>query len=108
MADHTFEELKHKKVVELREIASELEHDAVKGYTQMHKEHLLKAICEALNIDTFDHHVVKDSHKSEFKASIKKYKALRDTALEKKDATGIRDAQNHIRKLKRILRKLAV
>ena len=43
----TFEELKHKTVVELREIAKGIEHDAVQGYTQMNKEHLLPALCKA-------------------------------------------------------------
>ena len=38
---HTYEELKHKTVVELREIAKGLEHEAVKGYTQMNKDHVL-------------------------------------------------------------------
>jgi len=44
---HTYEELKKKKVAELREIAKGLEHEAVKGYTQLNKDHLLKALCKA-------------------------------------------------------------
>ena len=48
---HTYEELKKKTIEDLREIAKGLEHDAVKGYTQMNKEHLLPAICKALGID---------------------------------------------------------
>ena len=108
MADHMYDELKHKKVVELREIASGIEHEAVKGYTQMHKEQLLNAICDALGIDTFEHHVVKDSHKRDIKDRIREYKARRDTAIEKKDTASLHDAQNHIRKLKRKLRKMAV
>jgi len=53
----TFEELKHITVVELREIAKGIEHDAVQGYTQMNKEHLLVAISKALGIQ-HEHHDV--------------------------------------------------
>ncbi|MBP1608559.1 MAG: hypothetical protein H6Q04_794, partial [Acidobacteria bacterium] len=47
---HTYKELKEKTVAELREIASGIEHEAVKGYTQLNKEHLLVALCTALNL----------------------------------------------------------
>jgi len=66
---HTYEELKKKTVAELREIASGIEHEAVQGYTQMNKDHLLKALCNALGIDMFEHHVARDAHKSEIKAN---------------------------------------
>ena len=46
----TYDELKHKTVAELREIAKATEHEAVKGYTQMNKDHLLQALCKALGI----------------------------------------------------------
>ena len=48
-----YQELKQKTVAQLREIAAGIEHDAVKGHTQLNKEHLINAICKALNIDTF-------------------------------------------------------
>ena len=35
MAEHTYEELKHKTVAQLREVAAGIEHDAVKGHTQL-------------------------------------------------------------------------
>ncbi len=35
MADHTYEELKKKTVAELREIAKDLKHEAIKGYSQL-------------------------------------------------------------------------
>ncbi len=38
MADHTYEELKKKTVAELREIAKDLKHEAIKGYSQLNKE----------------------------------------------------------------------
>jgi hypothetical protein len=45
---HTYEGLKGKKVEELREIAKALQHDAVQGYSQINKDHLLPALCKAL------------------------------------------------------------
>jgi len=39
--DYTFDELEHKNVAELREIAAGMDHEAVQGYTQLNKEHLL-------------------------------------------------------------------
>ena len=49
---HTYEELKGKTVDELREIAKGLDNEAVKGFSQLNKEHLLPALCKALGIDT--------------------------------------------------------
>jgi hypothetical protein len=44
----TYEELHKKTVAELRDIAKSLDHEAVQGYTQMNKDHLLPAVCKAL------------------------------------------------------------
>ena len=68
---HTFEELKKMNVGELRELAKDMEHEAVQGYTQLNKEHLLKAICTALNIDMHVHHEVVGVDKTKIKAEIK-------------------------------------
>jgi len=65
---HTYDELKHKTVAELREIAKGLPHEAVQGYTQMNKEHLLPAICKALGLDAHEHHAAAAAGKSEIKA----------------------------------------
>ena len=48
---HTYEELRKKTVAELRDIAKDIQHDAVQGFSQMNKEHLLPAICKALGIE---------------------------------------------------------
>jgi DNA polymerase/3'-5' exonuclease PolX len=45
--DLTYEELHAKTVAELRDISSELEHDSLHGYSTMHKEQLLSALCGA-------------------------------------------------------------
>ena len=53
---YTYEELKGKTIAQLRDIAKDLHHDSLQGYTQMNKEHLLPAVCAALGIDTHQHH----------------------------------------------------
>ena len=53
---HTYEELKKKTVAELRTLAKDLQHEAVQGYTQMNKDHLLPAVCKALGIEAHEHH----------------------------------------------------
>ena len=58
MADYTYEELKAKTVAEMRAIAKGLEHEAVKGYSQLNKAHLLPAVCQALGIEAYEHHHV--------------------------------------------------
>ncbi len=106
--DHTFEELKKKTVAELRDIAAEMEQEAVQGYTQMNKDHLLKALCNALGIDMYEHHVASDAHKTEIKAQIKELKKKRDEALTSHKKDGLRDIRRKIHHLKRVLRKAAV
>ena len=106
--EHTYEELKHKTVAELREIASGVDHPAVKGHTQMNKEHLLKAICEALNIDMFTHHRAVGENKSKIKASIKQLKQEREKAISDKNKTELKKIRKQIHKLKNQLRKTTV
>ena len=49
---YTYQELKHTKMGDLRKIAEGLDHEAVRGYTQLNKNQLLLALCGALGIDT--------------------------------------------------------
>jgi hypothetical protein len=72
---HTYEELKKKTVAELRELASGLPHEAVQGYTQMNKDHLLPALCKALGIDAHEHHAAVAAEKSSIKARMRELKA---------------------------------
>ena len=82
----TYEELQKKTVAELREMAKGIEHEAVQGYTQMNKEHLIPAICKALAIDTHaHHHVIEGFDKGKMKARIRALKAERDRALQSHD-----------------------
>ena len=44
---HTFESLKKMTLAELRDVAKDVQHEAVQGFTQMNKDHLLPALCQA-------------------------------------------------------------
>ena len=79
--EHTYEELKHKTIAELRELAKGLQHEAVQGYTQMNKDHLLPALCKALGIDSHEHHAAMGEEKLAIKAQMRKLKAACDKAL---------------------------
>lgn len=105
---HTYEELKKKKVVELRQIASGIEHDAVKGYTQMHKEHLLKALCSALGIDMHEHHIAKIKDKTKIKETIKELKKKRNEAIVAHNHTELKMILRKIHHFKRALHRAAV
>ena len=51
---YTYHDLKLKTVQELRDIAKDVQHAAVQGYSQMNKDHLLPALCKALGIEAHD------------------------------------------------------
>ncbi|NQT25225.1 hypothetical protein HQ585_07715 [candidate division KSB1 bacterium] len=105
---HTYHELKHMKVTELREIAAGMEDDAVQGHTQMHKDHLLEAICNVLHIDMHEHHEVVGVDKATIKSQIKAAKQKRDEALQKKDKESLISSRVEIKKLKHTLRRATV
>src|SRR6266436_5772463 len=93
--DYTFEQLKHKTVAELREIAKGIEHDAVQGYTQLNKEHLLVAISKALGIQ-HEHHDVVGVDKAGIKSRIKELKKKRDEALTAHDHAQLKTVRRTI------------
>ena len=105
---HTYEELKHKPLAELREIAAGITHEAVQGYTQLNKEHLLVGLCTALGIDMHAHHEVKGIDKAATKARIKEWKKKRDEALAAADRKALKVALDTIHHLKRTMRKAMV
>ena len=100
MADHTYEELKKKTLAELREIAMGLKHDAVKGYSQLNKEHLLPLVCQALEIDAHEHHhVVGVFDKSATKAKMRSLRAERKTAIEAHDHARLKAVRRQLHRL---------
>jgi hypothetical protein len=108
MAERNYEELKRKTVAQLREIAAGIEHDAVKGYTQLNKEHLIAAICRALNIDTFTHHHAEGADTYTMKSRIKESKKQRDEALASHGHQRLRAVRREIHKIKVKLHRASV
>lgn len=101
---HTYEELKHKSVTELRDIAKDLDHEAVKGYTQLNKEHLLPALCRALGIEAHAHHDAVGIDKPALKSRIGALKKERDAALEAHDHDKLKSVRRAIHHLNHQIR----
>jgi hypothetical protein len=103
---HTYEELKAKTLAELREIATTVEqHDAVQGFSQMNKDHLLPALCKALGIDTHLHHHAVGIDKPSLKAKIKALKAERDKAMLAHDHAALKNVRRQIHRINRDIRR---
>jgi hypothetical protein len=106
--NYTFDDLKHKNVNELRDIAKEMDHEEVQGYTQLNKEHLLEALCRALKIDMHVHHEVVGVDKSAIKSQIRELKKKRDETIAQKKPDELKKVRRKIRILKKTLRKAIV
>ncbi len=104
----TYEQLKHKTVAELREMAAAMDHPAVKGHTQMNKEHLLDALCQALSITKHTHHDAKGVDKAALKQQIKELKKQRDTAIQAHDHKQIKSVRRQIHDIKVKLHRATV
>lgn len=104
---HTFEELKDMTVAQLREIAQGIEHEVLKGYSTMHKDHLLPALCKALGIDAHVHHVAHGAEKTKIKQKIREFKKKRDEAMAAHDKKTIAMAREQLHILKHKLRRMA-
>src|SRR5947209_17878880 len=102
---YTFHELKAKTIQELREIAKDVQNqDAVQGYSQLNKEHLLPALCKALGIDTREHHGVKGIDKPAIKAKMRELREKRAKALEARDHDGLKSVRRQLHHLNRQIR----
>ena len=104
---YTFEELKHKTLAELREIAKGDDKEVVQGYTQMNKEHLLGALAKALGIQ-HEHHSVVGIDKSGIKARIRELKTQRQAAIDAHDRAQLKVVRRTIHRLKRRIHKATV
>ena len=104
---YTFEELKHKTLAELREIAKGGDHEVVQGYTQMNKEHLVVALAKALGI-RHEHHDVVGIDKASIKSRIRELKAQRAAALTAHDHAQLKVVRRTIHRLKRRIHKATV
>lgn len=105
---HTYEELKEKTVAELREIAAGIEHEAVQGYTQLHKDQLLPALCKALGIEAHAHHQVVGLDKTAVKTKIHALQKKRDEILASKDRAQLKSVLRQIHALKRQIRRATI
>jgi len=108
---YTYQELKKKTVAQMREIAKGIQNEAVKGYSQLNKEHLILGLCKALGIDHRVHHVAHGIDKSKIKGQIKQLKTDRDGILAAgadKDRKKLCIVRQKIHRLKRVLRKASL
>jgi hypothetical protein len=104
---YTYEELRHKTLADLRDIAKDIQHDAVQGYTQLNKEHLVSALATALGIQ-HTHHDVVGIDKSSIKARIRQLKTQRAAAIEAHDHAQLKTVRRTIHRLKRQIHKASV
>jgi hypothetical protein len=107
---YTFEELKHKTVAQLRDIAkeNEAEHESLKGYTQLNKDHLITSLCNALKIPMHAHHEARGIDKTAFKAKIKELKQQREEALAAHDHARLKVIRRSIHTYKHRIRAAMV
>ena len=101
-----YQELKHKTVAELREIAAGLE--GLTGYTQMRKEQVLEAICKHQGIEMHAHHVVAGIDKASIKQGIRALRTKRDEAIAAHDGVALKRVRRKIHRLKRRLHQATV
>lgn len=104
---YTYEQLRHKTLAELRDIAKDSDHEAVQGFTQMNKEHLIIGLAKALGIQ-HEHHDVVGIDKSSIKARIRELKVQRAAAIEAHDSAQLKVVRRTIHRLKRRIHKATV
>jgi hypothetical protein len=104
---HTYDELKGMTVAQLREIAAGIQHEAVQGYTQLNKEHLLVALAKALNLDTHTRHKLGHIDKAGVKAQMHQLRKSRDAALQAHDHKQLKSVRRELHSLRRKLRRAA-
>ena len=101
---HTYEDLKKKSVAELRDIAKDIQHEAVQGYSQLNKEHLLPALCKALGIEAHAHHAAHGEAKAAARARMKELRGKRQAAVTAHDHAALRQIRREYHKLNHKLR----
>src|SRR5262245_39886031 len=101
---YTYHDLKGKTLQELRDIAKDVHHDAVQGFSQMNKDHLLPALCKALGIDAHEHHDAIGIDKPAIKSRMNELKQKRNEALEAHDHAALKNLRRQIHGLNRQIR----
>ncbi len=102
---YTYHELKEKTIQELREIAKGVENqEAVQGYSQLNKEHLLPALCKALGIPAAEHKEVVGIDKLAIKKKMKELREKRLAALEAHDGALLKSIRRQLHHYNRQIR----
>jgi DNA-binding IclR family transcriptional regulator len=101
----TYHELKAKNITQLRDIAKDLQHEAVQGYTQLNKEHLLVAVCTALNVPLHEHHEAAGIDKAAIKAKMRALKKDREAAVAAGDHEKLKAVRRSLHGLNRQIKK---
>ena len=106
---YTYEQLSDMNVTQLREIAKGIDHEAVHGFSTMHKEKLLPALCVALGIEAHKHHeAAKGFDRASVKAEIRALKKQRDALVPKEHPKEFREILRQIHEKKNKLRRLII
>ena len=102
---YTYQELHGKTIEELREIAKGVANqEAVQGYSQMNKQHLLPALCKALGIDALEHHAAVGVDKPAIKSKMRALKTERGKALQAHDHDTLKMIRRQMHTLNRQIR----
>ena len=88
-------------------MAKGLDHEAVQGYTQLNKEHLVIALAKALGIQ-HTHHDVVGVDKGAIKKRIRELKVKREAALAAHNHQELKAVRRNIHRLKRQIHKATV
>jgi predicted metallo-beta-lactamase superfamily hydrolase len=103
---YTYHELKGKTIQELRDIAKDVEqHEAVQGYSQMNKDHLLPALCRALGVPVHEHAEVVGIDKPALKVKRRELKKKREAALEANDHASLKSVRRQLHAINREIRR---
>lgn len=105
---HTYEELHAMTVAQLREVAKDMDNEELRGYSSMHKEDLLKVLCQALGIEAHVTHQVVGLDKKKVKGEIRQLKQHRQAAIDSGDHKELKRIRRQIHRLKRQIRRATV
>jgi DNA polymerase/3'-5' exonuclease PolX len=105
---HTYEELHAMTVAQLREVAKDMDNEELRGYSSMHKEDLLKVLCQTLGIEAHVIHQVVGLDKTKVKGEIRELKQQRQAAIDSGDHKELKRIRRQIHRLKRQIRRATV